>query len=337
MQLHLRIKEDTELKKFYKYLVVPVLILCFAFNCLSTVAVADGGGANATITSPTGSTGKTVKVALSLDGLAKADTIGVNWTFASDKLTFVSGNWLLDNEKLSDIDSGNNRAVWTSEGLSDVNKKVLELSFKIDDNVSVGTSIPINFNVIVKNGSETLSENSDLTSTVSVVNGVIISGDYTCYGDVNDVTTIEVLKDGVLVANANVETGTKDTNGKITGEFATNPIRVEDGQYTIRVKKTKHCPREYNVDLGSGDITKNVDILLYGDVDQNGKIQTSDALQIQRKSLKKSSKLDVEDDELAGYLLKVGDITGDGKLQTNDALQIQRKALKKSSKIDDLS
>ena len=98
---------------------------------------------------------------------------------------------------------------------------------------------------------------------------------------------------------------------------------VAPGDYILRVSKTKHVTREYKVTVGEKD-TVEVLLRLYGDVDNNGKINAADATQIKRYYNNKTSVFSSADSGELEYLLKAADVNGDGTANAADATQIKR-------------
>jgi len=149
--------------------------------------------------------------------------------------------------------------------------------------------------------------------------GFSISGTVKCHGDKNEVVTVELLKDGELI-----------TNQKFKGNVNTYSFDgIESGSYDVIVYKTrytgsKHCRRWYSVDIEDESVTKDVEILLYGDVTGDGIIGNADVVQINRKIANLPSIFD--SDEF--YLEEIGDVSGINypgrSISNEDVLQIRR-------------
>lgn len=91
----------------------------------------------------------------------------------------------------------------------------------------------------------------------------------------------------------------------------------------------------YTVDE-NGNITLDVEIWMYGDVNADNATNVNDALQIQRYSAGKGSVFTTGDASTQEYRLDVADVNLDGKVDVNDALQIQRYSSGKGSVLDKL-
>jgi len=135
------------------------------------------------------------------------------------------------------------------------------------------------------------------------------------HGKENEKMLIELIPEG-------------DTDAAYTEEISNTSAEytfasVTPGEYTLRVSKTKHVTREYKVTVGEKDTVK-VLLRLYGDVDNNGKINAADATQIKRYYNNKASVFDSVSGEELEYLQKAADVNGDNKANASDATQIKR-------------
>lgn len=150
-----------------------------------------------------------------------------------------------------------------------------------------------------------------------------ITGAITSYGDADAEVTVTLYD-----ANKTVVDSCTTTSGTYT-------LSAPAGTYTLEVSKTMHASREYAVTVGTEDITKDVEIWLYGDVyhGDDNMVTIIDASQIQRYVLGKKSVFgSTSDTELEAYRLKVADVyTNDGDVTIIDASQIQRYVMGKSS------
>ncbi len=159
---------------------------------------------------------------------------------------------------------------------------------------------------------------------------LIISGNVVSFGDVTKDVTVELLKDGEVVCTKTV-TG---KNGTYTFE------NVAEGDFVIRVSKTKHCPREYAVSVYD-DVVTDVSIQLYGDVTGDGIINNADALQINRKNSNQLSVFDSGDESIKTYRLITGNVTAitatDTVVNNADVLQINRANANLTSVFDRLA
>ena len=184
-----------------------------------------------------------------------------------------------------------------------------------------------------------LADHSFGTGTVCSVclfdqnSGVTVSGTVISYGEATANTKLELIREGeteaayVITVNGDNDTAAKGN----TAAFSFSD--VENGKYTLRVSKTMHASREYEVTI-SNDTSIDLSILLYGDVTSDGKANAADATQIKRFYNNKNSIFATYSGEDLEYLKKVADITGEGKVNAADATQIKRYYNNKSSKFD---
>ncbi len=169
--------------------------------------------------------------------------------------------------------------------------------------------------------------NADIHFEESIpeVTAVTVTGNVKSFGDGN--VTVELLKDGETIAT--------DT---VTDTYA---FDVTEGTYTLRVSKSKHATREYEITVAAADVTQNAEIWLYGDVNCDGIVSNGDVLQINRKAVNLTSVFNSGDEATVEYRLKVGNITkiiGNDTLVNNaDILQINRKTANLTSIFDSIA
>lgn len=166
--------------------------------------------------------------------------------------------------------------------------------------------------------------------TVNVFEGVNVSGSITSFGENTKEVLIELLQNDQVVLSKTV-----------TGNISSYSFeKVESGSYMLRVSKSKHCTREYTVVVSDSDVTLNVEIWLYGDVNADGTVNHIDVLQINRNIASQTSVFDAGADELKAYRFKVANVTAingsDTELNHIDVLQINRKIANLTSIFDSL-
>jgi len=144
-----------------------------------------------------------------------------------------------------------------------------------------------------------------------IIPAIRLSGKVNCIGEGEGRITVTLSRDGEAVATAELE-----ENGEYFFELA------EIGRYTLSVSKTKYATREYTVDI-SEDTVLDVEILLYGDVNGDGKVNAGDATQIKRYYNNKTSVFTAANADTE-YLKKVADVNMDNKANAGDATQIKR-------------
>ena len=157
--------------------------------------------------------------------------------------------------------------------------------------------------------------------------GQIVSGSYKSFGDTSSQTFIMLMEEGtskILYA------------ADPTGNSGTYTIsNVAPGTYTMLVAKTKHCAREYTITVGASDVTQDVEIWLYGDVNKSGSVDGSDATQIERFYAGKNSVFNSGDGGTIAYRKKVANVNGitngNPTVDNSDATQIYRYYAGKSS------
>lgn len=169
-------------------------------------------------------------------------------------------------------------------------------------------------------------DNSGGTVTVeaAAVTGVTVSGTVKSYGGETENVTVTLTP----------ENGTPMTT-VVTGNSAAYKFEnVSAGTYTLKVEKKGHAPWTESITVGDGNVTKDVTVYLWGDVNRDGKVTAADAQEIQRNAAKLSSAYDTEPNK--SYWILRADVNRDGKVTAADAQEIQRSAAKLSSAIDSL-
>lgn len=92
------------------------------------------------------------------------------------------------------------------------------------------------------------------------------------------------------------------------------------GNYTLELAPAStYVPRTYEIDV-KGEEWLDVELYMYGDVNQNGKVQANDAMLVYKHTQGKAQ------DQLTGYALQCADANGNGKVQSNDAMLIYQQA-----------
>ncbi len=156
--------------------------------------------------------------------------------------------------------------------------------------------------------------------------GVTVSGTVTSYGSTDENVTVELIKSGETTAAYSTT---------VTGNTAAYSIAgVTSGSYTLKVSKKGHAVWTEALEVSNAIDGKNVSILLYGDVNGDGKVTAADAQEIQRYAAKLSSAFDRAKD--VEYCKKCANVNGDSSITAADAQEIQRYAAKLTSAIDRL-
>ena len=122
--------------------------------------------------------------------------------------------------------------------------------------------------------------------------------------------TIQLIKSGE--PEASYETVVK---GKIA-EYSIEGVAA--GTYTMKVMKNNHVTREYTVTVGSSNVVQDVKIHLKGDINGDGRVNTSDVGKANSHAKGTST--------LTGYDFACADVNGDGRVNTIDVGKINSHA-----------
>ena len=154
--------------------------------------------------------------------------------------------------------------------------------------------------------------------TVPVASGV--RGQVVSFHDGSDVTVaLFVGSSAQPKYTVTVPAGEK-SGGKYTAVYDIPDVAA--GTYTVRVSKKNHVTREYTITVGAEAVTQDVRIHLKGDINGDGRINTSDVGKVNAHA--KGSSL------LTDYQFACADINGDGKVNTSDVGKINAHARGKS-------
>ena len=97
---------------------------------------------------------------------------------------------------------------------------------------------------------------------------------------------------------------------------------VLPGTYTMKVMKQNHVTREYTVIVGTNPVVQDVKIHLKGDINGDGKVNTSDVSKANSHTKKVTT--------LTGYEFACADVNGDGKVNTSDVSKMNAHVKKTS-------
>ena len=150
-----------------------------------------------------------------------------------------------------------------------------------------------------------------------------LSGTVKSFGSATDPVTVQLFKSGSSAAAYKTTVKGNSVSYTISG--------VAAGTYTVKVSKKNHVTREYSVTVSTGTKTQNAEIWLSGDVNADGIIDMTDAMQINRKFNGKTSVFNKGDSGTKAYRLKVANIYSDNSIDTTDSGQLQRHYNGKSS------
>ena len=140
--------------------------------------------------------------------------------------------------------------------------------------------------------------------------GVTVSGTATRFGSQTDDMTIQLIKSGESEAAYEAIVKGDATGYSIAG--------VLPGTYTMKVMKQNHVTREYTVTVGSSNVVQDVKIHLKGDINGDGRVNTSDVGKANSHAKGTST--------LTGYDFACADVNGDGRVNTSDVGKINSHA-----------
>ena len=143
--------------------------------------------------------------------------------------------------------------------------------------------------------------------------GGTLSGTVKRFGSTTDPVTVQLFKSGSSAAAYSTTVKGNSASYTISG--------VASGTYTMKVSKKNHVTRAYSVTVTTGTKTQNAEIRLLGDVNGDGRINTSDVGKANMHA--KNKKL------LTGYEFACADINGDGRINTSDVGKINMHAKNK--------
>ena len=140
-----------------------------------------------------------------------------------------------------------------------------------------------------------------------------LSGTVKSFGSTTDPVTVQLFGSGSSAAAYSTTVKGNSASYTISG--------VASGTYTMKVSKKDHVTRAYTVTVTAGTKTQNAQIHLLGDVNGDGRINTSDVGKANMHA--KNKKL------LTGYEFACADINGDGRINTSDVGKINMHAKNK--------
>ncbi len=238
---------------------------------------------------------------------------------------------------------GNIGITWT-DPTYDANTEIpagtvlLEVTFKVRDTATLGTKSfrVLDYNVTGKFDDETYAPEDITPDTGSLIKTIelmdkpdfTLSGTVRSFGNSTDDITIELIDSDEVIATKILTDG----NNTFTFEDVTEDV------YKVRAFKSKHCARVYDVAVDD-DITKDLEIWLYGDVNGDGTVNNIDVLQMTRYIVNLSSVFDspVNTDYRIDLANITGITAGDTVLNNMDVLQIERHIVNLTSILDTIA
>ena len=138
--------------------------------------------------------------------------------------------------------------------------------------------------------------------------GVEVRGTVTSYGSDSENVTVQLIETGHTEPAYEVIV----SGNSATYSFPTVPA----GTYTLKVMKKGHAPWTEEITVGSTAIAKDVTVYLWGDVNRDGKVNSTDALWVRQSS--------AGGRVLDAYQKILADLNRDGKVNSTDALWIRQ-------------
>ena len=189
----------------------------------------------------------------------------------------------------------------------------------VDPNGLVTAKAPGTTRIIAKAG-DFYGDICTVTVRDSGTSEASVSGSAVSYGE-NDPVTIQLIEQGQSEpAYETIVSGGTQSGNKFTASYSFSD--VPSGTYTMKVIKSKHVTREYTITVGSSNVVQDVKIHLIGDINGDGKVNTSD---VNRANLHAKGK-----NILTGYEFACADVNGDGKVNTSDVNRLNLHSKKKS-------
>ncbi|MCI6586809.1 MAG: carboxypeptidase regulatory-like domain-containing protein, partial [Oscillibacter sp.] len=127
----------------------------------------------------------------------------------------------------------------------------------------------------------------DTTKDITVAKGFTVSGTIKSYGSASEAVTVTMTKQGETTPTfTDTLTG---ASGSVPYSQTYSFPTVPAGTYTLKVMKKGHAPWTEEITVGDDNVTKDVTVYLWGDVNRDGKVTAADAQEIQRKAAGLSS------------------------------------------------
>lgn len=151
------------------------------------------------------------------------------------------------------------------------------------------------------------AKSGTVTVEAAAVTGVTVSGTVKSYGGETENVTVTLTP----------ENGTPMTT-VVTGNSAAYKFEnVSAGTYTLKVEKKGHAPWTESITVGDGNVTKDVTVYQYGDVNRNGTVTVLDASWIRQHLVGKKT--------FDEYQLQLADVNKSGNISVLDASWIRQR------------
>jgi len=142
--------------------------------------------------------------------------------------------------------------------------------------------------------------------------GNTVSGQLTRFGGSADEVILQLIPEGTPEPAYEIIVKGETQSYSLSG--------VAAGKYIMRVSKVNHVTRDYSVTVGTDNITQDVKIHLKGDINGDGRVNTTDVGRANAHAKKTTL--------LTGYELACSDINGDGRVNTTDVGRMNAHAKK---------
>lgn len=169
------------------------------------------------------------------------------------------------------------------------------------------TAISLHEDSVGTNGYRGDAKSGTVTVEAAAVTGVTVSGTVKSYGGETENVTVTLTPGN----------GTPMTT-VVTGNSAAYKFEnVSAGTYTLKVEKKGHAPWTESITVGDGNVTKDVTVYQYGDVNRNGTVTVLDASWIRQHLVGKKT--------FDEYQLQLADVNKSGNISVLDASWIRQR------------
>lgn len=160
----------------------------------------------------------------------------------------------------------------------------------------------------------TVKADSILNADVTVAKGVTVSGTIKSYGSASESITVTLLQGTSEVATKTLTGASGSVPYSQNYSFPTVPA----GTYTLKVEKKGHAPWTESITVGDGNVTKDVTVYLYGDINGDGFVKANDKAFLARYLAYWPGY------ETLPVYPAVADLNGDGFIKANDKAILAR-------------
>ena len=160
------------------------------------------------------------------------------------------------------------------------------------------------------------AQNGDLQTYTVTVHRALVDGEVS-YPKVEEILkNAQITYKGEFISNLTFTTKTSDFINKIQSVSPTAKVEIKNGN---TIKTSGYLVTGDTITITSGEDVKKYSVVLYGDINGNGKIEILDLLKVQNHALKSSI--------LTAAYLEAADVNKDGKINPLDLLRIQKTIL----------